>query len=194
MLRVVAHRPILPVLALLFAGALGMHELRDIATFGTHADHEQGTGRVLVTLAPLVSLLLAGGFAQLLLKTATNVPVDAASRVKQLGPIASAAALLVYATQELLHSILTAGHVTGLHGVFGHGAWIVIPIAFVIGALVAAATRTVRALERRGAPVRVLRLLGPATATLRLHVETLRTPRSVVGSHLAGRGPPVAVA
>lgn len=189
---------ILRVLALLFSGALGVHELRNLVSFGLfaeHAGHHAGSDGLLWSVAPLLSLLVAALFAGLLLATATHERGVGSwgVRAKRLWPIASSAVLVMYAVQELLQATLGDGHATGLHGAFGHGGWVAVPIAIVVGALVAAAIRTVSALERRAGLGRLVRLswpvlAAPVQAPLRRLVAC-----SVVGRNLAKRGPPLLV-
>lgn len=192
-------RSTLRVLALLCSGALGVHELRNLVAFGSmsdHSGHHAGSSGVLWSLAPLLSLLLAAGFAGLLLATANGRRERGswAVRVTRLWPIATSAVLLMYAVQELLQATLGDGHATGLHGAFGHGGWVAVPIAIVVGALVAATFRTVCALERRaGFAGLVRRLSWPALSAPVLPLLRRHVARGVVGRNLAKRGPPLLV-
>jgi hypothetical protein len=180
--------------ALMAPAALVLHELRYL--IGPHPQQELGRdAHAYIPLAgALVSLLLAIAAGQLVARLAR------ARRDGSAGPspggfapawaVATAGLLGTYAVQELLEGALAGGHLGGL---LGPGAAWVVPLALVLGALVALACRgayaAVRALARRSGRTppsrgrsRVLRPAG--------RVVVLR--EAVLARNLAGRAPPLA--
>ena len=146
-----------------------------------------------VTVAALVLVLLAAAALAGAASTRggrQRAEIRSARRPAQgLWLMASGALLALYCGQELLQGALGAAHPFGLHGLFGHGGWIVVPLALLLGALVAFAVGVVRELERRRgrtlwslASVSLGRALLPARAPLLLSEP--------VAENLAGRSPP----
>ncbi len=188
------------------AGALGLgaafalHQLRFLIAYQGAAHHElarQGHGylRVLVALVPAVLVLTALHFAGSLAAARRGAGAEAPSpRVRVLWPVTSVGLLALYAAQESLEGFVEAGHPVGLGGVLGQGGWIAVPLAVVLGLIVAVLLRGAAALvgyvaarAARGAPRR------PARSLLRLH-RVSRGPLGPLACHLAGRGPPTSSA
>lgn len=57
----------------------------------------------------------------------------------------AASLLAIYAGQELLEGLLATGHPAGLIGVFGSGGWWSVPVALVLGTVVALLLRSAEA-------------------------------------------------
>jgi hypothetical protein len=187
------------IAALLCAGALAVHELRYLLAFGA------GSGRALAhdghaylsAINPLVALLVAGVLAQLMRLGARGAHAGArpATTFRRSWVQASAALLVVYAVQELVEGQLAAGHPAGLAALDGNGGLLAVPVALVIGAIVALFLR-----EAPGAAGRV----RPGVAPRCIIVTPARDvpapaapahPRMpLLARHLAGRAPPLVCA
>jgi hypothetical protein len=179
--------------ALLAAGALGLHELRYLISWGSSADTalERHGHAYLGVAAPLVAALLAIALAQLVLRLARPRASTAPARGKLwLG--AGVALLAIYASQETLEGLLAGGHPGGLAGVFGHGGLVALPLAFVIGGLTALAERSVRTALAAPASVRMPGVLSfPRALSARRPTLLLRAIDSaLLAMNLAGRAPP----
>jgi len=181
-------------MALLAPGALGVHELRYLFAYGGDAqrtlDH-QGHA-YLAALTPLVSLLLAGALARLLVGLASGRRGRPRGSWRRLWAAATGALVAIYCCQELLEGSLSAGHPGGLAGVFGHGGWLAFPLAVVAGLLVGVALRlgeelTVAAVAAPRPALRRPAIRVPAPATGEWVVTA-----PVLARHLAGRAPPLA--
>jgi len=188
------------------AGALGLgaafalHQLRFLIAYHGAAHHElarQGHGylRVLVALVPAVLVLTALHFAGSLAAARRGAGAEAPSpRVRVLWPAASMGLFALYAVQESLEGLLESGHPVGLAGVLGHGGWVAVPLALLLGLVVALLLRGAAAIvgyvagrAPRGAPRR------PARSLLRLP-RISPAPLEPLACHLAGRGPPTSFA
>src|SRR4029079_13942201 len=108
---------------------LGVHDLRYQLAFGDHARDElaaQGHA-YLNSLTPICALLAALVAAELIARLApAHVGrADTAPRVRLAGLAGAITLALVglYAGQEALEGLLSAGHPTGFDGVFGDGGW-----------------------------------------------------------------------
>jgi len=100
----------------------------------------------------------------------------------------------LYAVQESLEGLLESGHPVGLAGVLGHGGWVAVPLALLLGLVVALLLRGRAAIvghvagrAARGASRR------PARSLLRLP-RISPAPLEPLAGHLAGRGPPTSFA
>lgn len=183
----------LRVTALLLAAALGLHELRYLLAFGAHADTalaQQGHA-YLGWVAPLVAAVVVLAGASLVHALARRRPAPAGRRGLRWTWLAYAAILLVtFTAQESLEGLLAHGHPGGVAAVLGNGGWIAVPLAAVLGGLVALALRTadeaVCAAPLLGAPRATVAplpvLLAPAA------VARMRLPVLAAGG--AGRAPP----
>jgi hypothetical protein len=189
----------LRVIALLSAGALAVHELRYLAAFGSRTEDalaREGHA-YLNALTPLVGVTLACLLGHLLYRVAWGR--DAQRRGAPTRTAAAAAfavgLLAIYVGQELIEGLLAAGHPGGLHGVFGHGGWLAVPMSGALGLGLSLLVRCARAAVAR---VRgAIRLLAPrmghpaARASAATVVVVVAAP---LARHRAGRAPPVAVA
>jgi hypothetical protein len=182
--------------ALLGAGALGLHELRYLIGYGGDAGHAlaaQGHGyldavtavvalALVAALALLVAALFRGGGA------APRSPRP--WRARWLA--ASAGLLAIFAAQELVEGALSPGHPAGLSGVAGHGGWVAVPLALVIGAVVAALLRGAEAVLERYAGVRRAPLpRAPRSALPRAPVAVPARPSTLLAASCAPRAPPL---
>lgn len=140
---------------MLSLAALLVHELRYVAGYGAAAESalaEQGHG-YLDAVAPLIALLAGVAVLELVLQLVrarrgfAGTPTP--SRFAARWGAAALALFVIYFTQELLESALLPGHPTGLSGVLGHGGWVAIPLAVMLGAGVAAFLRGAELLVRR---------------------------------------------
>jgi len=180
--------------AFLLVGTLGVHELRYRLAYGGNA-HEvlvhEGHG-YLDAVAPLVGLLTAFALARLLVRTAAHVAARTRQpRLRVMWPACSAALFGLYSSQELLEGFLFEGHPSGWTGVMGGGGWIALPLALAIGAVLAAALRVARAVERRTVVPALLRWRpAPPAGCARPAQASSPLMGRLLSAALAGRGPP----
>jgi hypothetical protein len=186
-------------IALVAIGSLLVHELRYALEYGS------STGQVLAyqghSYLPfaeaLVAVLWTCAFLRFALSMMRAGRGERLSRVPSLRTLwasASAALIAIYTLQEAIEGALSVGHPGGLVGIYGDGGWSALPIALVVGALVALLVRgshrvlVLLAERRRAHPRRRPERNGlPAAASL----VPLRR-RSVIAANLAGRAPPAA--
>jgi hypothetical protein len=162
--------------ALLGLGALALHQLRYLLANGSSTSEalaSQGHGYLGLVLPGVASLAIAL-LGALLLIAAVERPAAEASRKRKGGHPAGFALVLLagFCAQELLEGALAPGHPSGLGGLLANQGWIAIPLAALIGGLVALALRGFGTLERRFAGT--------------LARPRLRTPRS---AHLLYKEP-----
>jgi hypothetical protein len=181
--------------ALLGAGALALHELRYLIAYAGDAGRaldEQGHG-YLGTVAALVAVAVVASVATLvgeLVRGRGPAARQRSWRLRWLG--ASGALLVIYAAQELAEGMLASGHPEGLAGVAGHGGWVAVALAAVLGAAVAALLRGAEvALERFGGRARAPRLRPPRTALPRAPLAVRPRPAAALAGPGAGRAPPL---
>ena len=181
--------------ALLGAGALALHELRYLIAYGDDAGRaldEQGHG-YLGTVAVLVALAVVASLATLVAALVRGGGPAARPRSWRVRwPAASGALLVVYTAQELAEGMLASGHREGLAGVAGHGGWIAVALAAVLGAAVAALLRGAEvALERFGGAARAPRLRPLRTALRRAPLAVRPRRPGALARPGAGRAPPL---
>jgi hypothetical protein len=189
------HVALRALATLLIAGG-ALHELRYMSWLGEESSHA-GSHRLdglLTALAPILTVALTGLGALALLGAVRSRALGATSwaRMRNLWLIASGSLLAIYSCQELLQGALEAAHPVGLHGLFGHGGWIVVPFALLLGGIVAIAVGVVRELERRvswGLLERLSSAVGRVVRPTRVVLVRSRP----LAEHLAGRGPPLLV-
>jgi hypothetical protein len=155
--------------ALIALGSLAVHQLRYLLAYGAGAGAElshQGHAY----LAQLLPVLLGFAFAGLaagLVRAAMRPrgPAPASSSSIARAALYAVAIASVFALQESAEGLLSAGHPSGLAGVFGGGGWIALFLSALLGVLCAALDRGLVVLEslvaelagppaRRRAPVR----------------------------------------
>lgn len=190
--------------ALLLAGVLALHQLRYLLSYGAQA-HEQLGAQGHAYLAALVSpvlLLLALAilhFGAVLRRAwcgaSSTTGADAPPpTVRRLWSGASAFLLVAYAAQEGLEGVLATGHPAGWQGVFGHGGWVALPLALVLGLLVALLLRGAAAAVARLVRVRPPGRPRRAPSAVRAAYRAALPAPDPVSRFLTGRGPPLASA
>ena len=176
--------------ALVAAGALTLHELRYV--IAPPAAEQAGAGHGYLPLAGVAcALILALAFAQL---------VAVAARARRTGSgeqrglafgcvwlLCASALAGIFLAQELLESALVPARV-GL----GAGAWVALPLAVVLGAILSLALVGARAVvvaaARRGRRTRAPRRPG-VTRNVLPRAHRPRGPS--LATHLCGRAPPL---
>lgn len=156
------------------AGTFGLHQLR-FALAGENADHVHGHGYLSVAgplLAGFLLLALTLGLARAARGTNDHTP-----SLRRVWFAASVALIAVYCAQESLE---------GQHSLLAHGGWLALPLALVIGLVIALLART-------SAPAPpAWRATAPATPLfVRLRPWHSR-PHLVAFLAMPGRGPPPA--
>lgn len=170
--------------------AVALHELRYVTGADGHAGGHRPLGW-LSLVAPLITIGLTGAFAVALAVTARRRTAGRSARLRNVWIIATGGLLTTFAAQELLQGALHPGHPIGLHGLVGHGGWVVVPLALLLGGVVAIVVGVARELERRWFQSgRLLSVWLPLTRVFAHGVDRwLRdTP---LARNLAGRAPPV---
>ena len=183
----------------LVAGALALHQARYVVAYADSADaalQEHGHGYlkgVIPVLGVVLALLLAHLLHRIAAGTERHTPVRRRT-AKAAVPFA-AGLLAIYTTQELVEGLLVADHPGGLDGVFGHGGWLALPLAALLGLGLSLFVHGVRsAVERVRRSRRVcLAAMGPANLLVPA-AEDRRLRATPLARHLAGRAPPLPVA
>ncbi len=182
-------RPSLRASALLAAGSLAVHELRYFAGYGEAAS--VGGHGYLAVVAPLVALVLAIACG------AWVVRLGRAAAPATRGPLtwmaATGALVAVFVVQETVEALVAGGH----PGLLAHGGWTALPIALVVGGLIALALCGARAAD--AAAHVAARPWSPSGAAAEppvdfvLPIAAPLAPRSRgIARRMAGRAPPVA--
>jgi hypothetical protein len=104
--------------------------------------------------------------------------------------ILSGGLLAIFCMQELLESLFTTGHPDGLHGVFGHGGWLAIPLSTAVGGIAAGFVRLAVKGTFRGVATAFITLRPLDIAVLSHALDAVR-PRLPLLRQLAGRAPPL---
>ncbi|MBA3306279.1 MAG: hypothetical protein H0U25_10190 [Thermoleophilaceae bacterium] len=182
--------------ALITAGALTLHELRYLV--GAPAAERTGAGHGYLPLAGLAcALVLALAFAQLVVVAArarrTGTGEQPGLSFSRVWLLCACALAGIFVAQELLEAALAPGRPGVLAGAFDAGAWVSVPLAVLLGAIVAltlvGARAVVVAAARRGRGTRPPR----RRARVRTALPCAHRPRHPsLASHLSGRAPPPA--
>jgi hypothetical protein len=183
--------------AFLLLGSQALHHLRflvapDHDAGATLTEHGHG-GAHLAATGPAIGIVVALLLAALIVRAA-GAPRHLAARsvrVRRLWPLAVVALLVCYGSQELLEGALGHGHEGGFATLAENDGWVAVPLAVVLGGLIALAVRIARAADALvfGPVVRfVLLLAHPATLVRACERSPARPVFSLDG---AGRGPPV---
>jgi hypothetical protein len=189
--------PRIRAVALLSAGAIGVHELRYVAGYGGSADEalaEQGHSYMSMVLALTVLLLglTAVRFAASAIRASRGeLPVRRAPRLTASWASFAGALASIYVLQEGFEGSYSAGHPSGLVGIFGHGGWTALIFAALIGAVLAVITRIAHGAIEQIARYAARRTRGkpaPAPRPALLHLPAFRS--RVLAWNLAGRAPP----
>jgi hypothetical protein len=182
--------PALRVVAVLLAAVVGVHELRYVIAFGSEASAVQAhTGHGYVSMVvPLLGVLMALALAQLVVRSARGAPTSAVAW-RRAWPVAAAALMLLFSSQELLEGALSPGHAAGFSGVFGAGGWLALPLSVAFGALVALVLRVAATLERAVSRLRVVAVLDAVPARIAPKPVCLVRGR-LLAERRASRAPP----
>jgi hypothetical protein len=185
-------------IGLLPFAAFAVHQLRYELAYGARASTElRETGHsylhsVVPWLVALVALTV-GGFLWRAAGALRHGVAPSRRRSSLLGLwlICAAALILIFACQETLEGIFATGHPSGFAAVFGDGGWWSVPVAGVIGLLLAVVfhgawwvVRTLAGLRRSRPAFR--RVLGPGG---RARPTFFTTPAPLVAGW-STRGPP----
>jgi hypothetical protein len=184
---------------LLPPAAFAVHQLRYLLAYGGGVGPElQRTGHAyLHSVVPwLVGLvaLAAGGFLRALGRACAghSTPSRYAVSLVGLWLVCAAALIGIFAGQELLEGMLLAGHPAGWIGVFGYGGWWAVPVALIIGLVLAAvlhgALWVLHEVARRRGRIRAA-WRGPVVASARPG-DALVAPIPPLLSGWSTRGPP----
>jgi hypothetical protein len=180
--------------ALISVGALAVHDLRFVLAYRSGASHELSvTGHgYLGDVTPVAMGALALAIAAFAWRV-MNPHVEEARlpSTRRMWAFAAVVLLAVYSSQEWIEGELSSGHASGLAGIFGSGGWLAVPLAMVVGLVIA--------LLLRGAEAAIARSARPRARWLRPRpLLTLSAPsvwRPLTGGplarSLAPRGPPL---
>ncbi len=174
-----AHR--VRLAAILALGAFAVHQLRFLIALGgsSSGDLAQQSHRYMSDLLPPIAVLvLAAAVATLIRGTEGAAPTRAA--LSRRVTVFTGALLAIFTGQELLEGLL-AGHPAEMGSVFGHGGWIALPLALVIGLASALIARALEGIER-------------AIAVVHATLSRRSRPPAVRGRALPARGPRLASA
>ena len=185
--------------ALLGMGAMAVHELRYLLAYGGDSGRalsEQGHAYLpLITAAAVVLVGLATGqLIRAVGRARRTGAVEGEAPAFVAAWLLSALALtVIFALQESLEGLLSAGHPAGVAALTGHGGLVALPISAAIGALVALGLRGASAAVAAAARSS-RRMDPPRAAPVPRPADRLAAPLgSPLARHLAGRAPPLLV-
>ncbi len=184
------------VLFVVPAAALVVHQLRYTLAYGSQASAElaaQGHS-YLHSLVPWMVLGLGAALSSFLRRAVH------AARTGDPGPFGRLPApalwalttgllVAIYAVQEGLEELFSAGHPTGAAGIVGHGGWWAVPASAAVAVLVVALLRLGRAVLRLAAR-RAPQGLVLRPVSIRLPVAPALAVAAPLASAAAGRAPP----
>jgi hypothetical protein len=165
-------------------GSFVLHQARYAIGYGGHAGEALARdGHTHTGLALALSALIALGLPALTLLLATSSrPRRGAMGGTRIGVLSCAAVLLAaFWAQELLEGALSASHPGGLDAVAGHGGLIAIPLAGLLGCLVAFLQAVLSVAEDRVARGVAHRRLAESSRSDFGYVEPETTPRVGLG-------------
>jgi len=184
-------------LVLVPAGALIVHQLRYLLTYGSQTSDELGAQghAYLGSLVPWLVILVAGALGCFLTRLARAARFGSdGARVRpflRLWTSTWFGLVAIYALQEFLEGLFAQGHPTGLVGIFGHGGWWAVPAAASVAAVIVALLRVGRALVRLAGGSQG-RSRARIVTTARTYPATLfLVARAPLAYAAAGRAPPV---
>jgi hypothetical protein len=181
---------------LVLVGAVAVHQLV-YGLAGVRPDEHAHA--YLGWLTPALFGLLAAAVAELVvrvLRLDRRPPSQPPPRGRVLWPLLSLLLVAAFAAQEASEGLLARGDGHG-HAlrelVIGHGLWIVVPVALVVGAVLALALRGSAAIEAWRLAIVPARAVAPTpfVARPRAPRATRPRPRDLLGRNLAGRAPPL---
>jgi hypothetical protein len=192
MRRLVAGRGFL----LLPVAALGVHELRYRLAYGHRTDSvlaAQGHG-YLDSLAPWLVLLLGLALGAFLVRVARALAGGRDRHPSRsfagLWLLTTASLVAIYAVQEALEGVFSAGHPAGLAGMYGNGGWWSLAAALVLGGGIAALLRLASVVVEAAAWIAPRVVRRAAAAARPRPAGVLLVPRGVLATAAAGRAPP----
>jgi hypothetical protein len=178
---------------LIALGAFAVHQLRYLAGYGDSAGSALGAqghsylAAVLPVLLLLAASALLGTFAAALSVRRSSLSPRGAGWAFCTGTL-----LAIFTAQETAEGLLVAGHPGGLAALLGHGGWIALPIAVVIGRVVALLLNGLASIERALAPGHVRRKSRPASTLGRARTaERCNLACRTLAFGLARRPPPI---
>jgi hypothetical protein len=141
---IIAQR--LRLASLLALGAFALHQLRYLLAFGGDSGRTLGEHGhdYLVSAVPVLAALVLAALLATALRVRFGPGLTDGSWSRRI-IFCTAALLVIYAGQELLEGMFAGGHPAGAAALLGGGGWVALPLALVVGSLVAL---TVRLLER----------------------------------------------
>jgi uncharacterized membrane protein len=176
---------------------MAVHELRYLLAYGGDSGRALSEqGHAYLPFLGAVAVFLVGLAVGQLMRALGRARRTGAAHGEEAGFVAtwllSAVALvLLFALQESLEGILSAGHPAGLAALTAHGGLVAVPLAVAVGALVALGVLGARAAVAAAAQASRRRLV-PRPAHAGRPVDRLLVPaESPLARHLAGRAPPL---
>jgi hypothetical protein len=179
--------------ALMSGGTFAVHQARYALGYRGEASQElvaQGHA-YLIAVGPLLAGVLLLALAGLIRRLASGGDAPA-PRFWRLWVGVTLALVAVYALQELIEGAVAWHHPAGLVGIAGHGGWVALPLALVIGLAIALGMRGASAAAELAEARR------PWRAPARLAPPPIGAITSLVAPKRAGaalahspRGPPV---
>ena len=169
--------------ALIALGAFVVHQLRYLEGGGESAHG------YLEALLPVLVLLAASAVAGTFVSAVSSG--RASGRAAAGWVSCSVALLVIFGVQETVEGVLSAGHPGGPAGVLGHGGWIAVPLAIVVGWVVSLLLRGLASVERRlagGRPAAARR--APASLGRARAMQARALTGEPLGFGLARRPPP----
>jgi hypothetical protein len=155
------HRHGIGRVALLPPAAYAVHQLRYLLAYGGRASTMlRATGHsYLHSVVPWLVALIALAVGSLLYRAGRACATRAAPRSRHvsfgaLWALCALALITIFACQETLEGIFATGHPGGWSAVFGDGGWWAVPMAVVIGLVLAFAFRGASWAVRRAAAIR----------------------------------------
>lgn len=174
------------------AGAFVVHQLRYSLAYGPQAGTQlssQGHA-YLGSLVPWLVLATAAAFGGKLARIALARRARRVPSFVAVWVTSALALVVIYAAQETLEGLLAQGHPGGFAGVFGQGGWWSLPLAALVGLVIALLVRAGAELERA-----VTRARSVSFDPLPLRLRRSGTPQLVLARplalHAAGRAPPL---
>jgi hypothetical protein len=183
------------VAVLVAMGAWMVHQLRYLLLpAGDEPGHAQAHAHQYLDFAgPLLAWALAAALATWVASLARSDELARDGvRARAVWARAVAALVVIYSVQESVEGLLAPGHPNVLLGVFGHGGWIALPLAILVGgglALLLRGSRAVREVVARARRVVVALARPVLRVALPRPVDRVRPP-APLATKLAGRAPP----
>jgi len=179
--------------------AFAVHQLRYELAYGSEASvvlRETGHSylhSVVPWLVALVGIAVGGFLARVGRAFATRTsPRGFSLSFGALWALCVVALVTIFACQETLEGIFSAGHPSGWTGVFGDGGWWALPVAGCIGFILAAVFHGARWVVRRSALWRRRPSRARRAIVAVLQPSTVRPPAPApVLAGWSSRGPPL---